>query len=178
MHSGEPDWRLQWWLGVVGDEGLQHCRLVSRGEPARPEEEEQPSFIALPSRALRYDLPGSCPAAPGVARHCHGHWALGPEASGGGEPPVPSIADLMAAIQGFKAEAVHKINVVAIELNLVHPELRNVTEGLTHTEKDVEILQQEGRESPSVSGGTRSRSWRVAASHPFRDPPLQLRNQG
>ncbi|KAJ1092234.1 hypothetical protein NDU88_005346 [Pleurodeles waltl] len=53
------------------------------------------------------------------------------------------MADFMAAIQGPKAEVVHKIDVVAIEVNLLHADLRKVSEGLAQTEKYVEALQQE-----------------------------------
>ncbi|KAJ1208800.1 hypothetical protein NDU88_004183 [Pleurodeles waltl] len=56
---------------------------------------------------------------------------------------APSIADLMAVIQGPKAEVDHKNDAVAIEVNLLCVDLRKVSEGLAQAEKNVEILQQE-----------------------------------
>ncbi|KAJ1156057.1 hypothetical protein NDU88_008782 [Pleurodeles waltl] len=73
-----------------------------------------------------------------------------PSGIGGEGPPIPSMADLMAVIQGSKAEVVHKIDVVAIEVNLLNADLRKVTEGLVQTEKNMKTLQQEVGVLPST----------------------------
>ncbi|KAJ1106387.1 hypothetical protein NDU88_003788 [Pleurodeles waltl] len=47
------------------------------------------------------------------------------------------------AIQESKSEVVHKIDVVAIEVNLLYADLRKVSEGLVQTENNMATLQQE-----------------------------------
>ncbi|KAJ1156006.1 hypothetical protein NDU88_008731 [Pleurodeles waltl] len=60
-----------------------------------------------------------------------------------GGTATPSTADLMMAMQESKSEVVHKIDVVAIEVNLLRADLCRMSEGLAQMEKNVEMLQQE-----------------------------------
>ncbi|KAJ1159742.1 hypothetical protein NDU88_000247 [Pleurodeles waltl] len=59
------------------------------------------------------------------------------------EVTTPSLANLMAAIQGQKAEAVNKIDAVAFTVNLLREHLWKVSDRMTTAEQNVDTLQHE-----------------------------------
>ncbi|KAJ1189324.1 hypothetical protein NDU88_006072 [Pleurodeles waltl] len=50
------------------------------------------------------------------------------------EDPVSSLMNLMAAIQGSKAEVIYKIEIVAVEVNLLQADLHMVSDRVGTTE--------------------------------------------
>ncbi|KAJ1162555.1 hypothetical protein NDU88_003023 [Pleurodeles waltl] len=57
--------------------------------------------------------------------------------------PALSLADLMEAIKGTPTELTTKIDLVAIDVNLLRVDLRGVVDRVTTTETNVGELQQE-----------------------------------
>ncbi|KAJ1099283.1 hypothetical protein NDU88_004385 [Pleurodeles waltl] len=59
------------------------------------------------------------------------------------EDPIPSMNDLMVAIQGSKTEEIHKIDEVAVEVNLLLADIHKILDQVGTTEQDITALQVE-----------------------------------
>ncbi|KAJ1092762.1 hypothetical protein NDU88_005872 [Pleurodeles waltl] len=78
----------------------------------------------------------------------------------GTEDPIPSLKDLMVAIQGSKVGVIHKIDSVAVEVSLLQADLHKVLDRVVTKEKNIEALQTEvSRLHTTVSDQQKLTAW-------------------